>query len=268
MTPAIRVGSGTLIEDDVQLGGQPGSRRSGGGLEIGIRGIIRRGSTVLDGVRIGERLETGINVVIREDTRIGDDCRVGNNTIIDAECTIGDRVQIDANCHIARYTTIEDDVAIAPGVCLVDEPHPGSESHLCRRGPTIGRGAQIGTNATILPFVTVGERSLVGAGSVVTHDVPAAMVVVGNPARVLKPVAAVTCPLDIIGGGYLENLRSGDPPVREESAEPQDAPQNDHRPRVRQPKLHARENDLAHDQANGKDREDPQPRVAKSHVLR
>ncbi|HKC91301.1 MAG TPA: N-acetyltransferase, partial [Candidatus Limnocylindria bacterium] len=90
----MRVGPGTLIEDDVQLGGEPGSRRSGGGLEIGRRGVVRRGSAVHDGVRIGDRLQTGINVVIGEDTRMGDDCRIGNNTIIDPGCTIGDRVEI------------------------------------------------------------------------------------------------------------------------------------------------------------------------------
>ena len=65
------------------------------------------------------------------------------------------------------------------------------------------RGAQIGMNVTILPFVTVGERSLVGAGSVVTRSVPAGLVVVGNPARVLKSVTQVACPLDLPEGDYL-----------------------------------------------------------------
>jgi len=71
------------------------------------------------------------------------------------------------------------------------------------RGPTIERGAQIGMNATILPFVTIGQRSVVGAGSVVTSAVPAELVVAGNPARVLKSVAQVTCPLDLRQGEYL-----------------------------------------------------------------
>jgi acetyltransferase-like isoleucine patch superfamily enzyme len=75
------------------------------------------------------------------------------------------------------------------------------------RGPTIERGAQIGMNATILPFVTIGQRSVVGAGSVVTTAVPAELVVAGNPARVLKSVSEVTCPLDLRHGEYLQGAQ-------------------------------------------------------------
>ena len=205
--PGVRVGPGALIDDDVSLGertGRPGRSR---GLEIGRGARIRSGSAVHDGVRIGDRLETGRHVVIRADTTIGDEFRVWDNTLIDAGCTIGDRVQIHANCYIAQLTTIGDEVNIGPGVCLVDDPHPGSATHLCMRGPTIGRGAQIGTNATIFPFVTIGERSLVSPGSVVSRSVPAGLVVAGNPARVLKSVAKVTCPLDVEEGHYLGSPR-------------------------------------------------------------
>ena len=73
------------------------------------------------------------------------------------------------------------------------------------RGPTIERGAQIGMNATILPFVTIGQRSVVGAGSVVTRAVPPELVVAGNPARVLKSVSQVSCPLDLELGEYMQN---------------------------------------------------------------
>lgn len=203
----MRVGQGTLIDDDVRLGSEADASRSKG-IEIGKSAKIRGGSTIHDGARIGDRLETGRNVSIGEDTVIGEDCRISNNTIIESDCHLGDRVRIEANCFIARFTTIEDDVTIAPGVCLANDPHPGSENHACMRGPTIERGAQIGMNATILPFVTIGERSVVGAGSVVTHEVPAALVVVGNPARVLKSVAQISCPLDLQEGDY-QRPRSG-----------------------------------------------------------
>ena len=199
----VRLGPGTLIENDVLLGEAAGRSSARHSVEVGARATIRRGSALYEGVRAGDRLDVGINVVVRADTSLGDDCHVSNNTIVEAGCTIGNRVWIDAHCYIARFSTIEDDVTIAPSACLADDPHPGSESHLCRRGPTIKRGAQIGLNATVLPFVTVGERSLVGAGSVVTEDVPAGMVVAGNPARVLKAVSEVTCPLDLERGAYL-----------------------------------------------------------------
>ena len=217
--PGVRVGPGALIDDDVSLGETRGRSGPSRGLEIGRQARIRSGCAVHDGVRIGDRLEMGRHVVIRGDTTIGDEFRVWDNTIIDAGCTIGDRVQIHANCYIAQLTTIGDEVNIGPGVCLADDPHPGSLTHLCMRGPTIERGAHIGTNATILPFVTIGERSLVSPGSVVARSVPAGFVVAGNPARILKSVAKVTCPLDVEEGQYLESRRGSSDASRETAGE-------------------------------------------------
>ncbi len=199
----IRIGRGALIDDDVRLGGGHAQGGASHPIEIGRDVRIRGGSMIDDGVRIGDRLETGHNVFIGEDTVIGDDVHIESNTIIEAGCTLGDRVRVQANCYAAAFTTIEDDVTIGPGVGLANDPHPGSENHACMRGPTIERGAQIGMNATILPFVTIGQRSVVGAGSVVTRTVPAELVVAGNPARVLKSVSQVTCPLDLQPGEYL-----------------------------------------------------------------
>jgi acetyltransferase-like isoleucine patch superfamily enzyme len=203
--PNVRLGRGTLVEDDVRLGDEAASAK---GLDVGTGAIIRSGAELHDGIRVGDHLEIGRNVVIGKDTVIGDDCQIANNTIIEADCAIGDRVRINANCYISRFTTIGDDVTICPGVSLANDPHPGSENHLCERGPTIERGAQLGTNATILPFVTIGERSLVAAGSVVTRNVPPAVVVAGNPARVVKSIAEVTCPLDLHEGEYLRTRQT------------------------------------------------------------
>ena len=213
----VRIGKGALIDDDVRLGSE------GGGTPVRPIGIgrdarIRGGCTIDAGVRIGDRLETGRNVSIGEDTVIGADCHIRNNTVIEGDCVVGDHVRIAANCFIARFTTIGDGVTIAPGACLANDPHPGSDAHGCLRGPTIERGAQIGMNATILPFVTVGERSVVGAGSVVTRDVAAELVVAGNPARVLKSISEVVCPLDLEEGDYLraathpDSMRPAPPP--------------------------------------------------------
>jgi acetyltransferase-like isoleucine patch superfamily enzyme len=204
----VRIGQGTLIDDDVRLG-TGHAHAASRPIEIGRDARIRGGSTIDDGARIGDRLETGHNVFIGEDTVIGDDFHVEDNTIIEAGCTLGDRVRVQANCYVAAFTTIEDDVTIGPGVGLANDPHPGSENHACMRGPTIERGAQIGMNATILPFVTIGQRSVVGAGSVVTRAVPAGLVVAGNPARVLKSVSEVTCPLDLELGEYMRVTQTG-----------------------------------------------------------
>jgi len=206
----VALGRGCLIDDNVILGARPGRAVREISLRIGRRSIVRSGSVLYAGTLIGDGFETGHNVIIREDNLIGVDVKVWNNTVIDYGCTIGDRVKIHSNCYVAQFTTLEDDVFLGPGASLANDPHPGSTSHLCMRGPTIKAGAQIGMNATILPFVTVGERALVGAGAVVTRDVPAGMIVVGNPARVLKPVSEVSCPLDLLDGEYLAAPRAAE----------------------------------------------------------
>ena len=212
----VHIGQGTLIDEDVRLGTEPG-RAQTRPIEIGKDGRIRAGSAIDGGVRIGDRLETGRNVFIGEDTTIGDDCHIWTNTVIEGGCVLGNRVRIEANCYIARFTTIADDVTIAPGVCFANDPHPGSQAHACMRGPTIERGAQIGMNATLLPFVTIGERSVVGAGSVVTQGVSSELVVAGNPARVLKSISEVACPLDLEEGEYLRAPEARKPGGGEEA---------------------------------------------------
>lgn len=203
LRPDVRLGRETVVDDGVQLGYMPRRKPRNLVLQIGGRGVLRTGTVVYAGTRIGDGVETGHNVIIREDNEIGDDFRIWNNSVVDYGCTIGDRVKIHSNCYVSQFTTIEDDVFLAPGVSLANDPHPGSPRSLCMRGPTIKRGAQIGMGVVILPFVTIGECSLVGAGSVVTKDVPAFAVVVGNPARVIKTVKEISCPLDLEPGQYL-----------------------------------------------------------------
>ena len=143
-----------------------------------------------DGTTIGRRLATGHGVVIREGCEIGDDVSVWSNSVIDYGCRIGDRVKIHCNCYVAQYTELEDDVFLAPGVTIANDLYPGDErSAQLMAGPRIGAGAQIGVNVTILPYVRIGASALIGAGSVVTRDVPAGTVAFGNPAVIRRAVA-------------------------------------------------------------------------------
>jgi len=163
-------------------------------LEIGAGAVVRSGSVIYAGSRIGARLNVGHNAIVREENAIGDDFSLWSNSTVDYGCAIGHRVKIHHNVYVAQFTVLEDDVFLAPGVMIANDPHPGCAfSRKCMRGPTIKRGAQIGANATILPMVTIGERALVGAGSVVTKDVPPGAVVVGNPARVSGRIGDLTC---------------------------------------------------------------------------
>jgi acetyltransferase-like isoleucine patch superfamily enzyme len=190
----VRLGPGHRIDTGVVLGYEPGRAIDDYTLIIGPGARVRSGTVIHAGTTIGAGLETGHNVLIREQNTIGDDFSMWSNSVVDYGCTIGSGVKAHCNVYIAQFTVIEDEVFLGPGVAIANDLHPGCPfSKECMRGPVIKKGAQIGLNSTLLPFITVGEHAVVGAGSVVTRDVPAYSVVCGNPARVVKDVREVRC---------------------------------------------------------------------------
>ena len=188
--PAAESGPEPAEADQGVLLGYPVSRGSAGPLVLGAGARLRSGTVLYDGSAIGLRLATGHGVVIREGCQVGDDVSVWTNSVIDYGCRIGNRVKIHCNCYVAQYSELEDDVFLAPGVTIANDLYPGnSRSAELMAGPRIGVGAQIGVNVTILPFVRIGAGALIGAGSVVTRDIPAAVVAFGNPAVPHRAVA-------------------------------------------------------------------------------
>ena len=163
---------------------------------IGDNAYIRSNTVIYTNTIIGDHLETGHNVVIREENAIGDHFSIWNNSCVDYGCQIGNGVRIHNSVYIAQFTTIEDDVFLAPGVMTANDPHPICTK--CMKGPTLKKGCRIGVNVTILSHVTIGEGALIGAGSVVTRDIPPYTLAYGNPTKPRKPVDALTCPFDII----------------------------------------------------------------------
>jgi acetyltransferase-like isoleucine patch superfamily enzyme len=163
-------------------------------LRIGERAIVRPFTTIYAGNVIGDRLQTGQGASIREDNILGDDVSVGTNAVLEFGNRIGNRVRIHSGCFL-EMVTIEDDVFVGPNVVFTDDPHPMNCPRYkeCKGGPVVRRLARIGANSTILPGVEIGENALVGAGSVVTQNVPAGAVVVGSPASVVKKVDQLTC---------------------------------------------------------------------------
>lgn len=185
------VGEGLRMDAGVVLG-NPSCRSTADDLFLGKAAHLRSGTVIYLGSRIGDRLQTGHNVVIREECDIGSDVSVWSNSVIDYGCRIGDRVKVHTSCYVAQYTDIGDDAFLAPGVMVANDLYPGDpDSARHMSGPSIGAGAQIGVNVTLLPYVRIGAGALIGAGSVVTRDVPTGCVAYGNPARVQGDVASL-----------------------------------------------------------------------------
>ena len=128
---------------------------------------------------------------------IGDNTKIGTFVEIQKGAKIGQRVKISSHTFICEGVTIEDDVFIGHSVVFINDRYPRATNVVGNLQteddweciPTlVKQGASIGSNATILCGVTIGENSIIGAGSVVTHDVPANAIVAGNPARLLRRI--------------------------------------------------------------------------------
>ena len=181
----IKLGADCKIDDEVILGYPTGRSIPAGIVRIGSHAVIRSGSIIYSGVTIGKQFETGHYVIVREENILGDSVQIWTHSVIDYGCRIGNDVKIHTKVYIAQYSIIEDGVFIAPGVTFANDKYPVSND---LQGPRIKRGARIGVNVILLPGVVVGEEALVGAGCVVTKDVPDRAVVVGNPSRIVSTI--------------------------------------------------------------------------------
>jgi acetyltransferase-like isoleucine patch superfamily enzyme len=195
--PGTVFGDGVKVLENAVVGKQPSlSPRSTAKreplppTELGDGTIVSTGAVVFAGSRIGARDVLGDQSSVRERVQVGDDVVLGRGSLIENDTTVGARTKIQAEAYITAYSLLEDDVFIAPCVVTTNDNFMGrtERRHDQIKGPTIRRGARIGGGAIICPAVEVGEEAFVGAGAVVTKDVPARMLVVGNPARVIRAV--------------------------------------------------------------------------------
>ena len=125
--------------------------------------------------------------VVLEHAVIGDNCNINAQVLIENDVVIGNNVTVKSGVQLWDGTRIADDVFIGPNATFTNDLMPRSKQYpKSFLGITLKQGASIGANATLLPGITVGERAMVGAGAVVTEDVPACAVVVGNPAKVIR----------------------------------------------------------------------------------
>ena len=138
---------------------------------------------------IGQNTRVWQFSVVLEGARIGENCNICAHTLIEGDVIIGDNVTVKSGVFLWDGTRIEDGVFIGPNATFTNDLFPRSKAYPdAFRGITVSQGASIGANATLLPGITIGEFALVGAGAVVTGDVPAGAIVAGNPAKVLRYV--------------------------------------------------------------------------------
>ncbi|CAM2825812.1 acyltransferase [Vibrio neptunius] len=125
--------------------------------------------------------------VVLEGAEIGNDCNICAHTFIENDVRLGDRVTLKSGVYLWDGITLEDDVFIGPNVTFTNDKYPRSKKYPeSFSNILIQSGASIGANATILPGVTIGKEAMIGAGSVVTKNVPAKAIVLGNPARIMR----------------------------------------------------------------------------------
>lgn len=195
--PGTVLGEGVKVMENGVVGKQPAlsprstaKREALPPTEIGAGTIVSTGAIVFAGSRIGARVILGDQSCVRERVTIGDDVVLGRGALVENDTTIGAMTRIQAEAYITAYSTLEDHVFIAPGVVTTNDTFMGrtERRHALMKGPTIRRGARIGGGAVLCPGIEIGEEAFVGAGAVVTKDVPPRIIVVGNPARVLREV--------------------------------------------------------------------------------
>jgi UDP-2-acetamido-3-amino-2,3-dideoxy-glucuronate N-acetyltransferase len=164
-------------------------------------GYYKHDQALVESDKIGEGTRIWAFVHILPGARIGADCNICDHTFIENDVVVGDRTTIKCGVQLWDGVAIEDDVFIGPNATFTNDSMPRSKQRPARFLRTlVKRGASIGANSTILPDITIGENAMVGAGSVVTHNVPANAIVVGNPARIVGYSGATVAPQALASG--------------------------------------------------------------------
>ena len=195
--PGTVLGDGVRVLENAVVGKQPSLGASSTARReplppatIGDGTVVSTGAIVFAGATIGARCVVGDQSCVRERVTMADDCILGRGSLIENDTSVGAGTRIQAEAYVTAYSTLEEDVFIAPCVVTTNDDFMGrtEKRKELMRGPTIRRGARVGGGAILCPGVEVGEEAFVGAGAVVTKDVPPRVVVVGSPARVLRDV--------------------------------------------------------------------------------
>lgn len=187
----VEIGEGAVLEEGVIIGVSADQEASK--TVIGKNVHIRTNTIICAGVVIGDNFQSGPGVFIREKNSIGNDVCIWAYSVLNPGNKIGDGSRIHVNCFLENVV-LGKLVFIGPRVTFTDDPHPTNPpKRTCMKGAIVEDQVIIGGNATILPHIRIGKKALVGAGAVVTKDIAAGKVVVGNPARVIKDATDISC---------------------------------------------------------------------------
>lgn len=188
--PNVCLGRNPSISEFVIIGSPPKDIEPGVlKTTIGDNVIVRSHTVIYAGNIIGSYFQTGHSVLIREENVIGNSVSIGSGSILEHHIKIGDNVRLHSNVFVPEFSVLEDGCWLGPNVVLTNATYPLSKKVKEKLvGPVIKTNAKICANATLLPSIVIGEYALVGAGAVVTKDVPPYSVVVGNPACVINDV--------------------------------------------------------------------------------
>jgi acetyltransferase-like isoleucine patch superfamily enzyme len=189
------LGSGARLGDGCVLGKPPvlgvrstASREAPPPALLGDGVTVGAAAVVLAGARIGDGCVVADQAHVRERAEIGVESVVGRGASVENDVRIGARVRLQTGAYVTAWSVLEDDVFVAPGVVLTNDPTAGRRQGEQLRGAVLRRACRVGAGAVLLPGVEVGEEAFVGAGAVVTRDVPARAVALGVPARVVGEV--------------------------------------------------------------------------------
>ena len=154
--------------------------------KIGEGTIIHAGAIIEEDCEIGRNCRIGYHTVLRRGTKIGDNSVFGNLSASEGWNWIGSHTTIHTQCHITEDALIEDWVFMAPLFCGANTKRivHGRDHPLIKEGYIIKSGARIAIQVSVLPGVEIGQEALIGAGAVVTKDIPAGAIAFGNPAKV------------------------------------------------------------------------------------
>lgn len=193
-----KIGARVRIDDHATIGKNPmrsvnsalKSQETFSPIRIGDDCIIGTSAILYNGCRLGNHVLVADLATVRENVSIGEATIIGRGVAVENDCSIGCRCKLETNAYIAAYSKLEDFVFVAPGVVTTNDNYAGRTKERFKhfKGITVKRGGRLGAQVTVLPGKVVGEDSLVAAGSVVTRDIEAETIAVGNPAKAVRKV--------------------------------------------------------------------------------